>query len=64
VRDLKLPQGVEVLDDPDNTIATVGAPKAEEVAAPAAEGAVAADAVAEPELIRKAKADEDEEEEK
>lgn len=64
VRDLKLPEGVEVLDDPHNTIATVGAPKAEEVAAPAVEGAVVADATAEPELIRKAKADEDEEEEK
>jgi large subunit ribosomal protein L25 len=64
VRDLKLPEGVEVTDDPNNTIATVTPPKAEEVAAPAAEGAVVADAAAEPELIRKVKTDEDEEEEK
>jgi large subunit ribosomal protein L25 len=64
VRDLKLPEGVEVHDDEHNTIATVVAPKAEEVVAPTAEGAVVADAAAEPELIRKVKTDEDEEEEK
>lgn len=64
VRDLKLPEGVEVMDDPNNTITTVTPPKAEEVAAPAADGAVVADATAEPELIRKVKTDEDEEEEK
>jgi large subunit ribosomal protein L25 len=69
IRDLTLPAGVEVLDDPDNTIATVTAPKAEEEVAPAvtAEGVPAApEAAAEPELIRKPKAgdEEGEEEEK
>ena len=64
VRDLTLPAGVEVLDDPDNTIATVTPPKAEEVAPVAAEGAVVAEAATEPELIRKAKPEEGEEEEK
>lgn len=60
ISDLKLPEGVEVTDDPEQTIAVVAAPKAEEVAAPvAAEGAVAPDAAAEPELIRKAKPDEE-----
>lgn len=61
VRDLKLPEGVEVLDDPDNTVATVTPPKAEEVVAPVAvEGAVAPEAAAEPELIRKPKAGDEE----
>jgi large subunit ribosomal protein L25 len=61
VRDLTLPEGVEILDDPDNTVATVTPPKAEEVAPVAAvEGAVAPDAAAEPELIRKPKAGDEE----
>jgi large subunit ribosomal protein L25 len=68
VRDLVLPAGVEVLDDADNTIATVTPPKAEEEVAPVAvEGAlVAPEAAPEPELIRKPKAgdEEGEEEEK
>ena len=69
VRDLTLPAGLEVLDDPDKTLATVTAPKAEEEVAPAvaAEGVAAApEAAAEPELIRKPKAgdEEGEEEEK
>jgi large subunit ribosomal protein L25 len=61
VSDLKLPAGVEIMDNPGNTVATVVAPKAEEEVAPvAAEGAAAApDAAAEPELIRKPKADEE-----
>ena len=67
ISDLKLPAGVEVTDDAEQTIAVVAAPKAEEEVAPAAaaEGA-ATDAVAEPELIRKPKAgdEEGEEEEK
>jgi large subunit ribosomal protein L25 len=65
IGDLTLPAGVEVTDDVEQTIAVVSAPKAEEVVAPV-EGAVpAADAAAEPELIRKPKAgDEEEEEEK
>ena len=61
VRDLILPPGVEVLDDKDNTIATVTPPKAEEVVAAPVEGALAApEAVAEPELIRKPKAGDEE----
>lgn len=60
VSDLKLPEGVEVTDDAEQTVAIVSAPKAEEVAAPV-EGAVA-DAAPEPELIRKPKADEEGEE--
>jgi large subunit ribosomal protein L25 len=65
VSDLKLPADVEVTDDEGQTIAVVAAPKAEEEVAPAAaaEGAVAADAVAEPELIRKPKAGDEEGEE-
>ena len=65
VRDILLPAGVEVLDDPDNTIATVTPPKAEEEVAPVAvEGAlVAPEAAPEPELIRKPKAGEEEGEE-
>jgi large subunit ribosomal protein L25 len=60
IGDLKLPEGVEITDDAEQTIAVVSAPKAEEVVAPA-EGAEAA-APAEPELIRKPKDEEGEEE--
>ena len=62
VSDLKLPAGVEVLDDASQPLCTVTAPKAEEVAAPvAAEGAATApEAAAEPELIRKAKPEDEE----
>jgi large subunit ribosomal protein L25 len=60
VSDLKLPEGVEVTDDAEQTVALVSAPKAEEAATPV-EGATA-EAAAEPELIRKAKADEEGEE--
>jgi large subunit ribosomal protein L25 len=65
IGDLKLPAGVEVTEDPEQTIAVVSAPKAEEEVAPAApvEGAlVAPEAAPEPELIRKPKADEEGEE--
>lgn len=61
VRDLIVPDGVEVLDHPDQTVVVCAVPKAvaeptpEEAAAAAATGAPAA----EPELIRKAKADDD-----
>jgi large subunit ribosomal protein L25 len=58
VRDLQLERG-EILDDPDQPVATVVAPRTEEVAAVATEVAPEA----EPELIRKPKADEGEEEE-
>lgn len=60
VSDLKLPDGVEVTDDAEQTVAIVSAPKAEEVVAPV-EGA-ATEAAPEPELIRKPKADEEGEE--
>lgn len=60
VSDLELPEGVEVTDDAEQTIAVVSAPKAEEVVAPV-EGATA-EAAPEPELIRKPKADEEGEE--
>ncbi|HEU4993196.1 MAG TPA: 50S ribosomal protein L25/general stress protein Ctc [Gemmatimonadaceae bacterium] len=64
VSDLKLPEGVETTDDPETTVATVSAPVVEEEVAPAAaEGALAApEAAAEPELIRKPKAEEEGEE--
>jgi large subunit ribosomal protein L25 len=61
VGELKLPEGAEIMDEEDATVALVSAPRAaiEEAAAPA-EGAAAA----EPELIRKAKPDEEGAEEK
>ena len=64
IGDLKLPEGVEVTDDPENTIAVVTPPKAEEEVAPVAvEGALAApEAAPEPELIRKPKGEEEGEE--
>ena len=49
VSDLTMPAGVKVLDDPASTVCVVSAPKVQEEAAPAADGA------AEPELIRKPK---------
>jgi large subunit ribosomal protein L25 len=60
VGDVKLPEGVEVVDDPEQTIAVVSAPKAEEEVAPV-EGVVV-EAAAEPELIRKPKDEEEGEE--
>lgn len=59
IRDLKLPEGATILDDPNATVCVCTAPKAAE-AAPGAEGEAAA-AAAEPELIRKAKAEGEEE---
>jgi large subunit ribosomal protein L25 len=54
IRDLALPEGVTILDDAGATVCVCTAPKAvTEEAAPAAEGA--AEAAAEPELIRKPK---------
>jgi large subunit ribosomal protein L25 len=50
--EVPLPAGVELLTDADATVCVCAAPKVSEEAAPAAEGA------GEPELIRKAKADE------
>ena len=58
IRDIKLPEGVQVLDDAGATICVCAAPKAvvEEVPTAEAEGAAAA---AEPELIRKVKPEEE-----
>jgi large subunit ribosomal protein L25 len=60
VSDIPLPEGVEVVGDPDASVAVISAPRAavEEVAAEAAETS------AEPEVIRQKKADEDEGSEK
>ncbi|MBI3791639.1 MAG: 50S ribosomal protein L25 [Gemmatimonadetes bacterium] len=62
VGELKLAEGIEVLTDADATVCVCAAPKAaaEEVKPEAA----AADAPAEPELIRKAKAEDEAEEKK
>ncbi len=60
VEELKLPEGVTVLDDPEATICVVVPPRVEAEPTPAVEGEEVA-AAAEPELIRKPK-DEDEEE--
>ena len=57
VRDLRLPEGVRVLDDDDATVCVVSPPRIE--AEPVATEA-AAEAPAEPEVIRKTKTDEDE----
>jgi len=59
IRDIKLPEGVLVLDDAGATVCVCTAPKAVVETAAAAEGEVAAGTVAEPELIRKTKAEED-----
>ena len=63
VRDIRLPEGVTVQDDPEAPVALVAAPRAETPveAMPAIEGA-APEAAAEPELIRKPKEGEGEEE--
>jgi large subunit ribosomal protein L25 len=60
VSDLKVPDGVEVLSDPEATVCIVSAPKASET--PAA-GVEVVEAAAEPELIRKPKEGEEEGEE-
>jgi large subunit ribosomal protein L25 len=57
ISDITVPEGVEVVDDPSGTVMIVSAPKEEVVVAPVAEEA---DASSEPELIRKAKPDEEE----
>jgi large subunit ribosomal protein L25 len=56
VGEIAVPPGVEVLDDAGATVAVVSAPKAVEEVAPAA---TEAEAAAEPELIRKPKAEEE-----
>ena len=57
VSELKIPDGVEVLDDEDATVCTVSAPRASET--PAA-GVTVVEAAPEPELIRKPKEGEEE----
>jgi large subunit ribosomal protein L25 len=59
IRDIKLPDGVLVLDDAGATVCVCTAPKAVVETVVAAEGEVVAGTVAEPELIRKTKAEED-----
>ncbi len=60
VKDIKPPEGVEILEDPETVIAAV---VYEEVEEEAAEEAVAAEEVAEPEVIKKGKEEKEEEEE-
>jgi len=59
VKDLKAPEGVRVLNDPDQAVATVAPPAVEEVAAPAA--AVEAAGPAEPEVLTERKPKEEKE---
>ena len=64
VRDVRVPEGATVQDDPDSPVALVAAPRAEPTpveAMPAIEGAVP-EAAPEPELIRKPKEGDEEEE--
>ena len=59
VRDIKV-ENVEIIADPDTTICTVVPPRVEVAAVPAVEEAAAEEEVAEPELIRKPKAEAEE----
>jgi large subunit ribosomal protein L25 len=59
VSEMTIPEGVEVVDDPESTVCIVAAPKVEEEAPVAG---TAPEAAAEPELIRKPKEGEEEEE--
>lgn len=59
VSDIQVPEGVEVLDDADATVCVITPPRVEAEGAAPAEGA---EAPAEPELIRKPKAEEGAEE--
>lgn len=63
VRDLKLPEGVQVLDEPNATLCVCTVPAAAIEEAAPAEGAEPT-AAAEPELIRKVKPEDEEEEAK
>ena len=60
-KELTLPEGVTLADEPNRVIVSVAVAKAEEEAAPA-EGAAVEGAPAEPEVIGRGKADEEEEE--
>lgn len=59
VRDLTVTADVEILTDPETTIATVVAPTVMEEVAPADAAAAATEAAAEPEVIAKGKKDEE-----
>ena len=60
VSDIKLPEGVEVQDDPETSVAVVAAPRAVIEEAPAAEAVEGApEAAAEPEVIGKGPAEEE-----
>src|SRR4051812_6434914 len=61
VRDLKLPEGITVLDEPGATVCVCNAPKQVVETVAGAEGEAVAPTTAEPELIRKTKAEEEEE---
>jgi large subunit ribosomal protein L25 len=63
ISDLKVPEGVEVLDDPETSVAVLAAPRAVIEETPAVAEAVEgeAGAVAEPEVIGRGKEDEEEE---
>jgi large subunit ribosomal protein L25 len=61
VSDIKLPEGVEVQDDPETSVAVVAAPRAVIEEAPAAEAVEGApEAAPEPEVIGKGPSDEEE----
>jgi large subunit ribosomal protein L25 len=60
VSDLKLPEGVEVLDDPETSVAVLAAPRAVIEETAAAEPVEGAEGVAEPEVIGKGPGDEEE----
>jgi large subunit ribosomal protein L25 len=62
VGDLVAPEGVRILNDPNQAVVTVAPPMAEEAAAPVAAEAVVAAAPAEPEVLTERKAKEEEEE--
>ncbi|HYU53250.1 MAG TPA: 50S ribosomal protein L25/general stress protein Ctc [Gemmatimonadaceae bacterium] len=61
VSDIKVPEGVEVLDDPETSVAVLAAPRAVIEEAPAAEAVEGApEAAAEPEVIGKGPTEEEE----
>src|SRR5499427_773628 len=55
VKDLKAPEGVRILNDPNQAVATVAPPAAEEVTTPVAATAEAAATPAEPEVLTERK---------
>lgn len=60
VSDLKMPEGVEVLDDPETSVAVLAAPRAVIEETAAAEPVEGAEGVAEPEVIGKGPTDDEE----